>query len=87
MNPPEAALRKTINEQARLLHSYMAFRAERDQQPHDLSVAYYRTYIAQGITRIFGVTVGANGPVSDSQHPRWFAEWKALQESTTHQGQ
>jgi hypothetical protein len=83
----ETPPRKTINEQARLLHSYMAFRAARDQQPHDLSVAYYRTYIAQGINRIFGVTVGANGPVSDSQHPRWFEEWKALQESPTQQGQ
>jgi hypothetical protein len=83
----ETPPRKTINEQARLLHSYMAFRAARDQQPHDLSVAYYRTYITQGINRIFGVTIGANGPVSDSQHPRWFAEWKALQESTTQQGQ
>jgi hypothetical protein len=44
-----------------------------------LSVAYYRTYIAQGINRIFGVTVRANGPVSDSKHQRWFAEWKAQQ--------
>jgi hypothetical protein len=54
MNPPEAAQhsRTTTTEKSRLLHSYMAFRAARDQQPHDLSVAYYRTYITQGITRI-----------------------------------
>jgi hypothetical protein len=78
MNPPEAP-RTSINEKSRLLHSYMSFRAEREEQPHDLSVSYYRTYIAQGIQKIFGVTVGSNGPVSDSQHPRRFAEWKAQQ--------
>jgi hypothetical protein len=55
----------------------MTFRAAREQQPHDLTVEYYRTCIAQGVNTIFGVTVGTLGPVSDSQQPLLFAEWQA----------
>jgi hypothetical protein len=79
--PAEAAQhsRTTLNEKARQIHSYMTFRAAKENLPHDLSVAYYRTFISQGINLIFGVTVGTNGLVSDVQQPRMFAEWKAQQ--------
>jgi hypothetical protein len=66
----------TTDKTAELLHSYMTFRAGREGQVHELSVAYYRAALGKGIQGFFGVTFGPEGLEADTQQSLLFEEWK-----------
>jgi hypothetical protein len=51
----ERVAKEDPHKTAELLHSYMEFRAERERQPHELTVEYYRAALDKGF---FGVEIG-----------------------------
>jgi hypothetical protein len=66
-----------ISTAARELHDYMRFRAEREGQPHELTLAFYQDAINKGIMTFFGVSIGPDGLEWDVRQPQLFKEWKS----------
>ena len=49
---------------------YMMFRAEREDTPCDLSAAFFKSLLARGVRKFFGITTDQSGTVlSDVQNP------------------
>jgi len=60
------------------LHSYMTFRAAKENMPHTLDKNFYLQGILQGVA-FFGIHYDVNGIVSDAQNPTALEEWRANQ--------
>jgi hypothetical protein len=70
----------TIFETAKLLDSYMRFRASKEGVGYELTPQFYAQRIRAGISGFFGVTFNEdNGKLlADEQFPDLFKQWSKL---------
>jgi hypothetical protein len=73
-----------ISKAAQELHAYMEFRAQREGQPHELTLAFYQDAINKGIMTFFGVTIGPDGLEWDTKQPQFFKEWRKARQAHEH---
>jgi hypothetical protein len=65
----------------RKLHKYLQYRGEREDQPYELTPAYFADYFAEhfgkGVRSLFGVVVNDEGQiVTDEREPEIFQDWR-----------